>query len=146
MANSGNTDIDALKFGTGLANQNYQQWLTNLAPYNNLQLSATSGAASGNAGINQGLAGIDQAAANLFGTAGQNKAGIATGQGTSLADIASRYYAGLAGNDTGRGAALAGNETGANNLITNSDLKLVPQIGQTYKDAADAEMAGSRNL
>lgn len=146
MANSGNTDTDAMKYASGLANQTYQQWVQNLAPYNNLQLSATQGAATGNAGINQNLAGIDQAGASLLANTGQQKAGIATGQGTSLADIANRYYGGLASNNVALGTGLAGNETGANQTITGADLNLVPQIAGQTTNAANAQMAGSGNL
>jgi hypothetical protein len=146
QANSGNTDINALKYGTGLADQGYQQWLQNLSPFNNLQLSATQGAASGNAGINQSLAGIDTTGAGYLNAAGTNKAGIATGQGSSLADLARAYYGGQANLDTSRGTALAGNETGANQTITGADLNLVPQIAGQNTAAANAQMAGSGNL
>lgn len=146
MANSGATDVDALKYGTGLANQTFQQWLTNLSPYNQLELSATSGAASGNAGINQSLANLGVTEANLLNTSGQNKAQVAQGQGTSLADIANRYYSGLSGLDTAEGSALAGNATNATNAINAAALNLTPQVNKTYTDEAAAETAGSSNL
>lgn len=146
MANSGNTDTDAMKYASGLANQTYQQWVQNLAPYNNLQLSATQGAATGNAGINQSVAGIDQTGASLLANTGQQKAGVATGQGTSLANIANQYYQGLAGNNVALGTGLAGNETNANGLITSSDLNIAPQIASQNTQAANAQMAGSQNL
>jgi hypothetical protein len=139
MANSGNTDTDALKYGTGLANQTYQQWLGNLAPYNQMQLQATQGAAAGNQGNNQALAGI-------YSGLGQQQAGVATGQGNSLADLARSYYGGQANLDTSRGTALAGNETGANQLITQADLNIVPQIAGQNTAAAGAQMGGNANL
>jgi hypothetical protein len=143
---SGNADIDALKYGQGLANQTYQQWLTNLAPYNSLELNATSGAASGNAGVGQTLANLGIKSADLLNATGQNKAQVAQGQGTTLADIANRYYAGLAGLDTSEGGALAGNATNATNAINAAALNVAPQIGKTFADEAAAEMAGSTNL
>jgi hypothetical protein len=144
--NSGNTDVDLLKYGTGFADQAYQQWMGHLAPYNQLELSATSGAASGNAGINQNVANLGVTGANILSGAGQNKANIATGQGNTLADIASKYYGGLAGLDTSEGGALAGNATNASNTINTAALGLAPKIGQTYADAANADMMGSKNL
>src|SRR5688572_6695199 len=51
MLNSGNADIDALKFGTGLANQTYGDWQNRLAGFVNPELTATSGVAAGRAGI-----------------------------------------------------------------------------------------------
>jgi hypothetical protein len=144
--NSGNTDVDALKFGTGLANNTYQQWVQNLSPYNNLSLSATQGAAAGNADIGKTLANLDQNQAGLLTGVAANKAGIASNQGTSLADLARAYYGGAANLNTSRGSALAGNETGANSLITNSDLAITPAIAKQNTDAANAQMAGSGNL
>ena len=143
---SGNADIDALKYGQGLANQTYQQWLTNLAPYNAHELSATSGAASGNAALSQNLANLGIKSADLLNATGQNKAQVAQGQGTTLADIANRYYSGLAGLDTSEGGALAGNATNATNAINAAALNLAPQIGKTYADEAAAAMSGSTNL
>jgi hypothetical protein len=143
---SGNTDVDALKFGQGLADQTYQQWLGNLSPYNQLALSATSGAATGNAGINQTIANLGVTGANILSGAGQNKANVATGQGNTLADIATKYYGGLAGLDTAEGNALAGNATNATSAINTAALGLAPKIGQTYVDAANADMTGSKNL
>jgi hypothetical protein len=144
--NSGNTDVDALKFGQGLANQTWQQWLGNLAPYNQLELSATSGAATGNAGIGQQVANLGVTGANFLNGAGQTKANVATGRGNTLADIATKYYGGLAGLDTSEGSALAGNATNATSAINSAALGLAPRIGQTYVDAANADMLGSKNL
>jgi hypothetical protein len=144
--NSGNTDVDALKFGQGLANQSWQQWLGSLSPYNQLDLSATSGAATGNAGINQAVANLGVTGANLLNGAGQAKANVATGQGHTLADLARNYYSGLAGLDTGEGSALAGNTTNAANAINSAAMSIAPKIGQTFVDAANADLTGSKNL
>jgi hypothetical protein len=144
--NSGATDVDALKFGQGLASQNWQQWIGNLSPYNQLEQSAISGAATGNAGINQTVANLGVTGANILSGAGQNKANVATGQGNTLADLAKTYYSGLAGLDTNEGSALAGNATNATNVISNAQLGLAPKIGQTFVDAANADVTGSKNL
>lgn len=145
-ANSGNTDVDALKYGTGLANNTYQQWVTNLSPYNNLDLSATQGAATGNQANNTTLAGLGVTEANLANTSGQNKAQVASQQGGSLSDLARSYYGGLGTLDTAQGGALASNATNANSAINGADMNLVPQIGKTYQDAAAASLAGSKNI
>lgn len=143
---SGNTDVDALKFAQGLAGQTWQQWLGNLSPYNQLELSAASGAAAGNAGIGQQLANLGVTGANILTGAGQNKANVASGQGNTLADIATKYYGGLAGLDTSEGGALAGNATNAASAINSAALGIAPRIGQTYVDAANADLMGSKNL
>lgn len=144
--NSGNADAEAVKLGTDAANGQWQQWLTNLSPYNTLQLSATQGAAAGNQANNQAVAGIDTGAGNIVNQGGVAKAGVAQGQGNSLADIAQRYYTGLGNLDTGEGTALAGNQTNASNMVANSLLGLAPKIGQTYSDEAQAGLTGQKNL
>lgn len=69
---SGNADIDAMTYGQGLANQNYQQWLTNLQNTGQMGLSATSGAAAGQASGYTGLA-------NLATQYGEDQSGVASG-------------------------------------------------------------------
>jgi hypothetical protein len=49
MLASGNADQDAIKFGTGLADQTYNNWLQNLSGVSDNALSATSAAATGQA-------------------------------------------------------------------------------------------------
>ena len=46
MADSGNADVDAIKFGTGLADQTYGSWLDRLGGYISPELQATQGKAS----------------------------------------------------------------------------------------------------
>lgn len=46
MLDSGNADIDAIKFGTGLADQTYGSWLDRLGGYASPELQATSGQAA----------------------------------------------------------------------------------------------------
>lgn len=79
MLNSGNADIDALKFGQGLASQDYGNWLSNLAGVNQNALSATSGAAAGQAagyGALSDLAQLD--ATNRIGLYGNYTSGNAS--------------------------------------------------------------------
>ena len=137
---SGNADADAIKLGSDHANNTWQAWLAGLSPYNNLNLSAASGVAD--AGKTLGNLGVTEA--NLLNEAGRAKSAVATGQGNSLADIANRYFGGLAGFDTAEGSALAGNATNAGNAINSAALNIAPQITSTYKDEAAAEMAASK--
>jgi hypothetical protein len=140
---SGNADADAIKLGSDYADKGWQQWLAGLSPYNQLESSATAAAATGNAGINSTLANLGVGEANLRNDAGKTRATIATNEGVSLADIANRYYGALAGLDTGGAAALGANIADANKSVIGIGTNLAPQITKTYKDAADAEIAGS---
>ena len=140
---SGNADADAIKLGSNYANQGWKDWLGGLSGYNPLALNATSANAGGNAAINSTLANLGVTEANLRNDGGKTRATIAGNEGVSLADIANRYYGGLAGLDTGQGAALGGNIADANRSVIGIGLNVAPQMTRTYKDAADAEIAGS---
>jgi hypothetical protein len=135
MLNSGNTDIDTLKYATGLANQTYGSWQDRLAGLVNPELSATSGAATGQAGVANSLA-------SLYGTYGQNQAGVANNVATGLAGV----NTGQAANDVALGNSLAtlqGNDT-TNRLgvVGNS----VSGVAQSNNQKALAEMSGAKNL
>lgn len=139
MLAGGNADRDAIAYASNLANQGYNNWLSNLSGYNGLQLNATQGAAAGNAGINNTIAGIQSGL-------GQSKAGVASNEGSSLANLAQQYYGNAAGLSTGENTALGQNianwQTLGNNMVQN----FAPQVTKTYSDAANAEMAGSANF
>lgn len=97
MLNSGNTDRDAQKFGMGLADQNYQTWLTNLLGFTNPELGATGGAATGIAGANTNAANVlNQGGINLA-NLDTRLAGLEQGAGQSLADLAQNAAARRAG-------------------------------------------------
>lgn len=140
---SGNADADAIKLGGDYANQGWKDWLGGLSGYNPLELNATSANATGNAAINSTLANLGVTEANLRNDGGKTRATIATNEGVSLADIANRYYGGLAGLDTAGAAALGGNLADASKSAIGIGTTFAPQITKTYKDAADAEIAGS---
>lgn len=53
--NSGNADADAIKYGTGLANQSYQNYLSGLQPYLNQQTLGTAGYGNTQAGLGTAL-------------------------------------------------------------------------------------------
>lgn len=118
MLNSGNADIDALKFGTGLANQTYGAWQDRLSGVNQNALSATGAVAGGQAGIYGSLADLERGyASDQVGLLGNTTSGLisanngeaagkaagaknALGAGLSLANLA------LGGSGSGFGSAL----------------------------------------
>jgi hypothetical protein len=53
--NSGNADTDAMKFASGLAGQQYNNYLQGLSPYLGQQNAATAGYANAQAGLGGGL-------------------------------------------------------------------------------------------
>lgn len=139
MLQGGNANRDAISFATNAANQNYGSWLDRLGGYNNLQLGATQGAATGNAGVNQSVA-------NITNTEGQNQASVVGQQGGSLADLAKSYYGGLAGNDIGNASAIAGNTGNWQNANDAAMMNITPQIAGQNTAAANSQMAGSGNI
>ena len=141
---SGNADADAIKLGSDYADQGWKDWLGGLSGYNPLELNATSANATGNAAINSTLANLGVTEANLRNDGGKTRANIATNEGTSLADIANRYYGGLAGLDTEEATARSRNIADANKSVIGIGENFAPQITKTYKDEADAEIAGSQ--
>jgi hypothetical protein len=137
---AGNADADAARFVSGLAYQNFADWRNALAPYNNFAL--TTGQAAADRG--KTLAGLGTTEAGTVMDAARARAALETGRGNSLADIANRYFGGLAGFDTAEGGALAGNVTNAANALNSAALSIAPQLASTYKDEAAAELAGSK--
>jgi hypothetical protein len=68
MFNSGNADVDAQRFGAGLASSEWNPWLSNLSGLNSNALTATNAAAAGQAGIYGSQANLaQQNAGNLVG-------------------------------------------------------------------------------
>lgn len=132
MLNSGNADVDAIKFGQGTANQEFQNWLANLKGYGQMGLQATQGAAAGQAAGYGGLADLanqyGQNQTNLLGntTSGQanannlQAAGEAAGAknllgfGTDMAKLALGIPPGMGGGGGGGTALSGGGNTGYN--------------------------------
>ena len=92
MLDSGNADIDAIKFGTGLADQTYGDWQSKLGAFTNPELAATTGAS-----------GVQTNLANLYQTDATNRIGL-QGNVTSGNVGANNYQA-------------AGEAAGAKNLL-----------------------------
>lgn len=98
--NSGNADIDTLKYSQGLADQSYGNYVSRLAPYLSGQQTATAGAAGAAAGLGQGL---NQSYQGQGGAANANY----TGQGASNAAATMNNY-NVGANQLGALTSLAG--------------------------------------
>lgn len=96
MLDSGNADLDAIRFGTGLADQTYGDWLTRLSSLVNPELSATAGAATGQAGVQGGLA------------------TLATGRASDLTNVLGSV---TSGNANANNLQAQGEAAGARNLL-----------------------------
>lgn len=135
MLNSGNADIDAMTWGTGLANQTYGDWQTKLGGFINPELSATSGAAAGRASVSQAVAdriGQDtMARLGLEQAVTQGQAGVNTARGAN--DVAlGNSLAGLYTGDAGNRVGIAGNNVSGRMAANNMQ--------------AQGEAQGARNL
>jgi hypothetical protein len=139
MLNSGNADRDAQIYGAGLASSEYDKWLNNLIGFTNPELAATSGAAAGVAGL-----GRDQA--NLSAATGVAQAGVANQRGAMLADLASRFGQNTAASYQNEGTNMSNLAVGRQKDQTALALGIAAPFTKTYKDAADAQTAGSTNL
>jgi hypothetical protein len=135
MLGSGNADLDAIKYGQGLANQTYGDWQKNLGGLVNPELQAASGAATGQAGVNTNIA-------NAYGA---NTAALLGLQG------------GVAQGQAGTNTALAGNQTALGNSLSNlygtdASNRVALQGGITSggmsanNTQAAGEAAGAKNL
>ena len=108
MLNSGNADIDALTFGQNLQNQQYNGWLDRLGGLVSPELSATAGAATGQAAGYGSLANLDlNNATNRIGLLGNFTSGTAAANNQSAA-----AEMGGARNALGLGLSLASLGTG----------------------------------
>lgn len=135
MLNSGNADVDALTYGTGLANQTYGSWQDRLAALINPELTAATGAATGRANAASTAANvINQDTAARLGLA----QGVTTGQaGANTARAA---------NDVALGNALSGLYTGdASNRVGIAGNNVSGQMAANNLEA-QGQAQGARNL
>ncbi|MFC6790573.1 hypothetical protein ACFQE0_13750 [Methylobacterium komagatae] len=82
---SGNADTDAMKFASGLASQDYGNWLSNLSGLDTKRYGATTGQAGtfgalGNAALQTGTAKAGLASSTANGIAQAGAAGLQAGQ------------------------------------------------------------------
>ena len=135
MLNSGNADVDALTYGTGLANQTYRGWQDQLAGLINPELTAVSGAASGRAGAARDVA-------NLFAQDAAARLGLAQGVTAGQAGANTARSA----NEVALGNALAGLYTGdAGNRVNIAGSNASGQMAANNQQAA-GEAAGAKSL
>jgi len=135
MLGSGNADLDAIKYGTGLANQEYGNWQTKLAGLINPELSATQGAATGMAGNATNIA-------NMYGADTAARLGLQQGVTAGQAGVNTN----LANNQVALGNSLAGlysgdatNRVGLQGNITSGGMS-------ANNTQAAGEAAGAKNL
>lgn len=131
MLNSGNADADAIRFGTGLADQTYGSWQDRLAGLINPELQATAGGA-GVAGNIASVYGNDSAQRlGLLNNVTAGRAGVNTAQAAN--DVAlGNSLANLATNDATNRTGVYGNVTQGNVAASNQQ--------------AAGEASGARNL
>lgn len=101
---SGQTNLDMMQYGQGLANQTYQQYLGNLSPYFNQQSQGLAGYANSVAPQAQTLANFGLSRANNYQSA-FNDMGAVENQG---------FMAGQRASENGMGALMGGFSTLAN--------------------------------
>lgn len=135
MLNSGNADIDALTYGTGLANQTYGSWQDRLAALINPELTATTGAATGRA----------NAASNVANVINQDTAArLALAQGVTAGQAGANSA--RAANDVALGNALSGLYTGdASNRVGIAGNNVSGQMAANNLEA-QGQAQGARNL
>jgi hypothetical protein len=130
MLNSGNADIDAMKFGQGMASQEYNNWLSSLADIDKQNLSATGAVASGTAGIDQ------------------NRAATYTQNASDRTNLQGSYTSGMAGANTleaqGK-AAGAKNLLGAGMGLASLGTQLYGGMGGSFGGLAPGQVGGSIN-
>ena len=125
MLDSGNADLDAIKFGTGLADQTYGDWLTRLGGLVSPELSATSGAATGQAGVYGGMAGLaTQNASDKVNLLGNTTTGL-----VGANNLQAQGEAAGAKNLLGLGTSLLGLGTGGGGTVGGS---LLSGIGKLF--------------
>lgn len=125
MNNSGNADLDALTFGQNAQNQQYNTWLQSLGSFINPELSATSGAASGQAGVYGGLGTLaTNNAQNQVGLLGNTTTGLA-----SANNLQAQGESAGAKNLLGLGTSLLGLGTGGGGTVGSS---LLSGIGKMF--------------
>jgi len=96
---SGNTMVDAGKYATGFADQDYNNWLTNLNGLAGLGASTTGAADAGKAGAYTTMAGVygqnAEDRVNLYGNATSGNANSNTQAANSIMQGSSNFWNGL---------------------------------------------------
>ncbi|MDQ8730504.1 hypothetical protein [Bradyrhizobium sp. LHD-71] len=119
MLNSGNADVDALTYGTGLANQTYGDWQSQLAGLINPELAAASGATGVRNNISDVIGQDALARLGLEQAVAQGQAGVNTQRAANeiaLGNSLSGLYTGDAQNRVGVAGNVVSGNMAANNL------------------------------
>lgn len=158
VAAGGNTLAELTRYGQGVANQDYGNWLTRLQQQSSLyspleanvlsaygqgvgnaRLTGGTGAANILTGTGKSLAdlysGTGGTAANLYANSGNTLANLAAGGGTAAANV----YTGTGQNIASLLAGLSGQQIGFQQSTVAPTVK-------SYEDAAQAQMLGASNL
>lgn len=116
MLGSGNADQDAQTFGQNLQNQQYNTWLSSLGSFVNPELAATSGAATGQAGVYGGMGTLaTNNAQNQVGLLGNTTSGL-----TSANNLQAQGESAGAKNLLGLGTSLLSLGTGGGATVGSS--------------------------
>jgi hypothetical protein len=135
MLNSGNTSVDALKYGQGLANQAYGGWQSQLQGLISPELQATQGAATGQATADTNMA-------NMYNQNALAQLGLQTGVTQGQAGVNTN----LANNQSALGNALSGvYGTDASNRVALQGGITSGGMSANNTQAA-GEAAGAKNL
>lgn len=125
MLDSGNADQDAQTFGQNLQNLQYNNWLSSLSGINNNALQATTGAATGQAGVYGGLGTLaTQNASDLT-----NLLGNTTSANMNANNLQAQGEAAGAKNLLGLGTSLLGLGTGGGGTVGGS---LLSGLGRLF--------------
>lgn len=135
MGASGNALMDASKFATNYANQNWNNYINQLSPY----LGAAGQAAGG---IQQGYSGLGSALGANYGSLGNLLSGNIMGTGNNLLSNYQNLGLGLAGIDTGLGTALNQSFTGQGNAAYGADTSM----GNARANADLAQAGANANI
>lgn len=125
MLDSGNADQDAQTFGQNLQNQQYNNWLSGLSGLNSNALQATTGAATGQAGVYGGLGTLATNNASDL----TNLLGSATSANMSANNLQAQGEAAGAKNLLGLGSSLLGLGTGGGGTVGGS---LLSGLGRLF--------------
>jgi hypothetical protein len=112
MTASGNTMQAAQKLGSGLADQQWDDYMAHLAPYLNLAPQIAAKRADIQTGMSDDLTANNTALAGLYTGYGKDAAALRMGQGNTLASLATGYGSNQSNIYTGLGTNLS-NVTGA---------------------------------
>jgi hypothetical protein len=131
----GQLAIDAMKYGTGLADQTYQSAVQNRTPYFGMAQNAA-----------QGQSNVLSQQAGMYDRLGQNQAGLAQWGGGQLSGLADQLGVNQSNLATGTASGLAGNRQTQGLQLAGNRMQQ-GQAGQDmYMNSANAQTAADSNM